>query len=716
MEGNEDGNGSSLLPPALERSLPDNAAEYMLFVLDHEGGDNKAARPLARLEQLRKAAMQLSDKLTRDYIWQRDAFNLEVVSRHGLLYLHGVTDYGDCVEDEWLIVYMLRELSKSFAGSVWARICDSDGEFLLVEAAQAVPSWLNPEMDAHRVWIHDGQLRVIRPAGANDASDGSVSASGSPSLSLGDAVRTIRTAPGTLLHLPALEREAFYRLEKYPGHIAASVHYARAILPRKVAYVLHDRPRTIAPAADALCQRDPLLVQQTFGDARPSTAPAYKFPPVDLVTVSVKFSRVLFAQLRGQRFTPPAAWSRAYAAYVEAEAAKGEGKGKGKEKEKGEAAVDEAKWQVMANLGVKVACGFELLAATAETSNNRLVREVALVLDDLDEDGGDGNGDDNTAAVLPTDEEIWRWPDVDRDDDEAWLNIDFADFERELDRGRQKASDENGPSSSSVAGAPPGGVDDAEFGAGFGDAGVQTDLRKIVSRFQAFLDDHDAGIEGADLDDMDEDDDEEEDEDEDDGDGGVNFDEEEFSRLMREMMGLPPAGWTKAAATAPATKSGDAASALVARSAAEAGDGDMEGEDDDDDDEEKDILNLAAQFEAELRGHGALRLDPPAKGKQPADTVKRVTADETSSKDAGRDMNENENEDESGDESEVDVDLNLAKNLLESFKSQGGLPGPASNILGMMGLSLPRDDDEVADTEDSGKGNGRGSRAKPRKK
>ena len=42
----------------------------------------------------------------------------------------------------------------------------------------------------------------------------------------------------------------------------------------------------------------------------------------------------------------------------------------------------------------------------------------------------------------------------------------------------------------------------------------------------------------------------------------------------------------------------------------------------------------------------------------------------------------------------VDVDVNLVKSLLDSFSSQEGLPGPTSNLLGLMGLKLPRDGDK----------------------
>jgi len=52
------------------------------------------------------------------------------------------------------------------------------------------------------------------------------------------------------------------------------------------------------------------------------------------------------------------------------------------------------------------------------------------------------------------------------------------------------------------------------------------------------------------------------------------------------------------------------------------------------------------------------------------------------------------------DEEEVDlgaegnIDYNLIKNFLESFKSQGGLSGPVSNLAGRLqpGWGLPRDD------------------------
>ena len=43
----------------------------------------------------------------------------------------------------------------------------------------------------------------------------------------------------------------------------------------------------------------------------------------------------------------------------------------------------------------------------------------------------------------------------------------------------------------------------------------------------------------------------------------------------------------------------------------------------------------------------------------------------------------------------VDLDLNLVENLLASYAGQQGLPGPASNLAGLMGISLPDNQDDA---------------------
>ena len=62
------------------RILPENCVEYMLFVI--EAGLQPKTVP-SSLEAVRKAAVQLANQLTKDYIWQRDGFNLETKTDQG---------------------------------------------------------------------------------------------------------------------------------------------------------------------------------------------------------------------------------------------------------------------------------------------------------------------------------------------------------------------------------------------------------------------------------------------------------------------------------------------------------------------------------------------------------------------------------------------------------------------------------------------------------
>ncbi len=55
---------------------------------------------------------------------------------------------------------------------------------------------------------------------------------------------------------------------------------------------------------------------------------------------------------------------------------------------------------------------------------------------------------------------------------------------------------------------------------------------------------------------------------------------------------------------------------------------------------------------------------------------------------AAADGGQQDGQDGEGELQPVDLDLNLVSNMLESFASQQGLPGPASNLAGMLGVPL----------------------------
>lgn len=66
-----------------ERQLPDNCVEYLLFILDSQ---LDARKQLSQIEAIRKSALQLASSLTKDYIWQKDEFNLELKNEKGKNY------------------------------------------------------------------------------------------------------------------------------------------------------------------------------------------------------------------------------------------------------------------------------------------------------------------------------------------------------------------------------------------------------------------------------------------------------------------------------------------------------------------------------------------------------------------------------------------------------------------------------------------------------
>lgn len=65
-------------------------------------------------------------------------------------HLYGLTFYGENIQDEWFIVEIINHLTKVFP-HVIGRTFDADGEFILIEAAEVLPRWANPDTCAQRV-------------------------------------------------------------------------------------------------------------------------------------------------------------------------------------------------------------------------------------------------------------------------------------------------------------------------------------------------------------------------------------------------------------------------------------------------------------------------------------------------------------------------------------------------------------------------------------
>lgn len=486
-----------------------------------------------------------------------------------------------------------------------------------------------------QVWINNNQLKII-PLTTMPTTPSSKHTTLASSLNLDAALQIITKNPETVFNSPMIEEEAFYRLRNYPSQISNSLHHTLAIIPRKLAYILHRLPASIAPAVEAFYLRDPIALKPLQNSSSVSV-----FPPEDLVHVSIKFTKVLYAQLKAQQFSPPPIWRDTFTAFEENPSA---------------AEHDQL------DLGMKVTSGFEMLITDPKNKDDQRVREIHILLEDLIAEG----------ETLPSDADIALWTDSKRTDDEKWLDINYEDFEAELDgKNRREGKGKGVP-----------GTFGPEAPGGFGDAKTQSDLKKMVERFEAFLNDDDAGADGAEVDDMDVDDDEDDSDEEtdEDEDKEVSFDEEEFARMMREMMGLPSA--EEEAGTQPSSKRNENKEKGKAKeSRFEVVDTD----DESGEDEASEIKKLMEKMQAELDDAGALDLNP---------TPRKLAALDSKGAVKSRTYDREENEEDDSDDDDVNIDFNLAKNLLESFKSQGGMAGPGGNMLGMMGIKLPRDADD----------------------
>ena len=485
-----------------------------------------------------------------------------------------------------------------------------------------------------QVWIHRGGLVIIKPQ-----HDAKRSKSTADKLSLLDARTATLNEPRKLLRSPSIEEEAFYRLRNYPAQINENMHHSLVTLPRRIAYLLHQKAAYVAPAVECFYLRDPIALKPI----RSTDSSQLIFTTEDLATTSVRFPRAGFAQLKSQDFPAPKTWS-------------------GKMPPK-----SDSREYIRAELGMKLSCGFEMLVSDPQNQDKPVVREIKMLLEDLD------TGDES----LPSDQEMADWEGAAREDDDKWLDISFDDLEGELAGSQKRPKTTEGEKKSGD----------------FGDKAAQENLQRIVAQFEKFLNDDSAGAEGADfIDDSDDTEDLDNDDDDDLSDGGpeedkdASFDEDEFTAMMREMMGMPK-GVMKEMMTAKPT---DRKVSALKRSADAAKVEELSESDDNEDgsDDGEDMQELMKRMEAELNESGALDLDPtPRKIAAVRETKGKGKAEPVDTRNDEERL-EGEDEDETDDN-----DVNLARNLLESFKSQAGTAGPGGNLMGMMGVRMPRDED-----------------------
>lgn len=149
--------------------------------------------------------------------------------------------FDEDISDEWFTVFLIFKLTQTFEGLI-AKLVDSDGEFLLIEAANVLPSWANPDTCENRVFVYNGELHIAREK----------------YKSFRDLLNSIRNSPYLSKASDKVQDMLRKRISIYPNEIKKRHHKARVFLPEKAVLILRQEPRLIAPAIRTICHSDPL--------------------------------------------------------------------------------------------------------------------------------------------------------------------------------------------------------------------------------------------------------------------------------------------------------------------------------------------------------------------------------------------------------------------------------------------------------------------------
>jgi hypothetical protein len=267
------------------------------------------------------------DPLIGNYLWHYEPFSLQIDNSGRIPHLVGRTEFRDNVEDEWFIVYLVFELTRKFREIV-AVVTDSDGQFLLIEAANFIPKWLQPETSKNRVFVSNGDLHIV-PIPQTPAQITEYPA-GTPSLS--QALRLIRKGSLVTRASQLVQSALNKRLGDYPEKAKESIHFCHCCIPAGVAQVLCQRPDLVSAAIWAYCERDPIDMKSLHCNHHFQGHPA--------VLVSVKLSRFLYARITHEKFQPPKHWIQPQCSFAGTKAQ---------------------------DIGAKLTVGFELLCLRSES-------------------------------------------------------------------------------------------------------------------------------------------------------------------------------------------------------------------------------------------------------------------------------------------------------------------------------------------------------------
>ncbi len=659
--------------------------------LVHEVGEIGEEEEETFVSKVKKTVYKIMEPL--EYHWHKLGLQLwDEESEYGGSHVVGGAMVGDCVEDEWFVTWVLAEATKILP--IIVQVSDGDGEFLLIEAATGLPDCLSPENGSNRAWILRGDLHVLVP-GDNTGC-----------ITWQQGLRAMRD--GQVAPIPGSSQIAFQeRIRLYPGKILREMkHKVRAILPVRAAATLLSSTQLLSSSIHAYCEEaeEPRWGRARqfgtfgFGLGHGSGRKEWELKDGDcfgLVEIRLSIPRHLYAMLISQ---PGQLW--------EGKLIESWHKGRcGGCDLKGD---EELHWNLKSTrIGARLSLGLELACAAAKEfgeysgaalgralekreycSNKRAIAIGCMLATSIAQEFQCGV----LEATKPSISCLFRtdFPPIElKDEDEGWLVVDPKQLEADLIRqhGVERSADSSSSREEDAALCGGGGSQEEE------EKGWEH-LHHISEAFNSFVGDMKSGLEGAEVPRYNVEE----------GDGQVSFDAERFMSILAgdddtsvENCGdCGEFGWAD----------DDGFMAEIEASCARMGAATNE-EDGEEDAQESEAAEDPACFEF-TDGDKVFMEQCVAAMREELDEHEVIGSECRLRKEASSQLShtksvgplkvgsgdgESDPEDEAhlniDAAQELDIDLNLVKNLVDSFASQKGASGPASNLLREMGIGVP---------------------------
>jgi hypothetical protein len=285
--------------------------ESVVNVSFHWDGRSQSCSQFESAVRYHRLLSNQLEELSRGYIWHDGPFRLGISFDYkGVASLTGSAKIGECVDDEWFIVYLVLQISKSLPELIIS-VTDNDGQFMLMEAADHIDDWLGPENADNRVWIKGGLVHIIPYDEPGKLKTGGMKLNSALQCMYG-ATRT-----GVTLASEAFQRAIQARTTGvYPAKALADAHTAMCVVPHWLSGLLERHPNIVSRAVAAFCAADKDTLRKactavtTSNSISVVTSTEAKLARLTTstiwVAVPVRFTRALYAQLTFKdNFNPP---------------------------------------------------------------------------------------------------------------------------------------------------------------------------------------------------------------------------------------------------------------------------------------------------------------------------------------------------------------------------------------------------------------------------